>query len=131
MTMKEIDVLTKQRAEELKEQVKSMLSDVNDCLQELNLINEIQRLGVAYHFEAEIKDALHKMYDAHINGNDVSDDLHATALWFRLLRQQGCNVSSTFTVNLAGTLPLIVAKVLECSLSVCQRSVLCEIDKQD
>ncbi|XP_058072948.1 beta-cubebene synthase-like isoform X2 [Magnolia sinica] len=89
-----IDVLTKQRAEELKEQVKSMLSDVNDCLQELNLINEIQRLGVAYHFEAEIKDALHKMYDAHINGNDVSDDLHATALWFRLLRQQGYNVSS-------------------------------------
>ncbi|XP_058081685.1 sesquiterpene synthase TPS2-like [Magnolia sinica] len=90
----EIDVLTKERAEKLKEQLKRMLRNVSDSLQELNLINEIQRLGVAYHFEKEIKDALYRMYDAHINCDDVSDDLHAVALWFRLLRQQGYNVSS-------------------------------------
>ncbi|XP_058072945.1 sesquiterpene synthase TPS2-like isoform X2 [Magnolia sinica] len=90
----EIDEVTKRRAVKLKEQLKKMLLNVSDSLQELNLINEIQRLGVAYHFEKEIKDALSRMHDAHINGNDISDDLHAVALWFRLLRQQGYNVSS-------------------------------------
>ncbi|KAL5972718.1 hypothetical protein ACLOJK_039523 [Asimina triloba] len=48
----EIDASTKQRAEMLKQDVKKMLGHVSDSdLQEMNLINEIQRLGVAYHFE--------------------------------------------------------------------------------
>ncbi|XP_058104887.1 sesquiterpene synthase TPS2-like [Magnolia sinica] len=88
---KELDPCTKQRAEKLKEEVKKILSDVNNTVQKLNLIDAIQRLGVAYHFETDIEKELHRIYDDY-NGN--GDNLHAVALQFRLLRQQGYNVSS-------------------------------------
>ncbi|GKV02271.1 hypothetical protein SLEP1_g14728 [Rubroshorea leprosula] len=53
----------------------------------LHLIDPIQRLGIVYHFEIEIDNALEKI---HLSGVDhVEYDLHTTAVWFRLLRQQG------------------------------------------
>ncbi|KAL5998580.1 threalose-6-phosphate phosphatase [Asimina triloba] len=87
----EIDEQTKQRAEKLKHDVKKMLRDPS--IQELDLINEIQRLGVAYHFETEIRSALNRIYNAENNDND-EEDIYAVALRFRLLRQEGYNVSS-------------------------------------
>ncbi|KAL5972717.1 eukaryotic peptide chain release factor subunit [Asimina triloba] len=55
--MQEIDASTKQRAEMLKQDVKKMLGHVSDSdLQDMNFINEIQRLGVAYHFEFKDED---------------------------------------------------------------------------
>ncbi|KAL5998588.1 threalose-6-phosphate phosphatase [Asimina triloba] len=87
----EIDEQTKQRAEKLKHDVKKMLRDPS--IQELDLINEIQRLGVAYHFETEIRSALNRIYNAENNDND-DEDIYAVALRFRLLRQEGYNVSS-------------------------------------
>ncbi|XXG83105.1 hypothetical protein AAC387_Pa10g0940 [Persea americana] len=84
------DAQTQQRANELKEEVRRMLRTVDDHLQELNLIDAVQRLGVAYHFEEEIAQALLRMYKS---GRDYSDDLHAVALQFRLLRQGGYDVS--------------------------------------
>ncbi|KAL5998592.1 threalose-6-phosphate phosphatase [Asimina triloba] len=87
----EIDEQTKQRAEKLKHDVKKMLRDLP--IQELDLINEIQRLGVAYHFETEIRNALNRIYNAENNDND-GEDIYAVALRFRLLRQEGYNVSS-------------------------------------
>eukprot|EP00268_Persea_americana_P055950 TRINITY_DN6551_c0_g1_i3.p1 TRINITY_DN6551_c0_g1~~TRINITY_DN6551_c0_g1_i3.p1 ORF type:complete len:164 (+),score=31.07 TRINITY_DN6551_c0_g1_i3:138-629(+) len=83
------DAQTQQRANELKEEVRKMLRNVDDHLQELNLIDAVQRLGVAYHFQEEIAQALLRMYKS---GRDYSDDLHAVALQFRLLRQEGYNV---------------------------------------
>ncbi|XXG83123.1 hypothetical protein AAC387_Pa10g0954 [Persea americana] len=87
------DAFTQQRANELKQEVKTVLINVNDHLQELNLIDAIQRLGVGYHFETEIADALLRIYNASIAGKDDTDDLHMVALQFRLLRQEGYNVS--------------------------------------
>ncbi|KAL5972720.1 Trehalose-6-P synthase/phosphatase complex synthase subunit [Asimina triloba] len=80
----------------LKQDVKKMLDHVSDSdLQEMNLINEIQRLGVAYHFEAEINNALERICNKQKNENEINDgDLHAVALRFRLLGQHGYNVSS-------------------------------------
>ncbi|XXG79144.1 hypothetical protein AAC387_Pa09g0278 [Persea americana] len=86
------DELTQKRANELKEEVKRMLINVNDHLQELNLIDAIQRLGVAYHFESEIAEALLRIYNTY-DKEDDGDDLHTIALRFRLLRQEGCNAS--------------------------------------
>ncbi|XP_058088156.1 beta-cubebene synthase-like isoform X2 [Magnolia sinica] len=71
-----------------------MIFDINNSYQKMTLIDAIQRLGVAYHFEMDIEKELHRMYDDKIDNNDNGDNLRATALRFRLLRQQGYNVSS-------------------------------------
>ncbi|XP_077242064.1 beta-cubebene synthase-like [Tasmannia lanceolata] len=81
------------RVEELKEEVKMILSNVQGSLEELNLIDAIQHLGIGYHFEKEIDDALQQIFDSHVD-NFATDDLHVIALRFCLLRQQGYHVSS-------------------------------------
>ena len=64
--------------------------------QKLNLIDALQRLGVSYHFENEIEETLQQLHmtlhDSDDQEND--DDLYIVALQFRLLRQQGYNISS-------------------------------------
>lgn len=59
-------------------------------MQSLELIDSIQRLGVAYHFEKEINDILCRVHKMNIG----DDDLHAVALHFRLLRQQRYHITS-------------------------------------
>ncbi|KDP32193.1 hypothetical protein JCGZ_14941 [Jatropha curcas] len=58
-------------------------------LAKLELIDEVQRLGLKYQFELEIKDALNAVYSNTNNGWPYDDDLYATALRFRLFRQHG------------------------------------------
>ncbi|KAI5333400.1 hypothetical protein L3X38_023531 [Prunus dulcis] len=60
---------------------------------QLKLIDAIQRLGVAYHFEREIEEALERIHGTTYHDN-YDGDLHSVALGFRLLRQHGYNVSS-------------------------------------
>ncbi|KAF7847319.1 hypothetical protein BT93_L3090 [Corymbia citriodora subsp. variegata] len=90
--------------EELKGEVRQMLADVVDKpLLKLHLIDQIQRLGIEYHFEREIDEQLeqiHKSY-SQLNHEDFKgDDLHMVTLIFRLLQQQGYNVSSGVMVIL-------------------------------
>jgi len=87
-----------EQIEELKGEVRKMLAGVVDKpSQMLHLIDQIQRLGIDYHFEHEVDEQLeqiHKSYSQlHLEDFKV-DDLHMVALIFRLLRQQGYNVSS-------------------------------------
>ncbi|KAF3627344.1 putative polygalacturonase-like [Capsicum annuum] len=79
--------------EDLKEEVQKMLvMTPPKSLQKLELINSIQCLGIAYHFEREIEESLSYFYTSY--GEEwFSDNLHAVALSFRLLRQQGYYVS--------------------------------------
>ncbi|KAF8364721.1 hypothetical protein HHK36_033302 [Tetracentron sinense] len=87
------NVGVQQRIEELKKEVNRMLNLAsNEPMEEINLIDTLQRLGIAYHFEKEIGEALQRICDAQIDAND--DNLYAVALRFRLLRQQGYNVSA-------------------------------------
>ncbi|KAK9265977.1 hypothetical protein L1049_012550 [Liquidambar formosana] len=80
--------------EELKAEVRRKLV-VDDAAtdkpsQKLNMINGIQRLGVAYHFETEVADALEHIfltYDHIYNENNDDDALYNVALRFKLLRQ--------------------------------------------
>ncbi|XP_041993268.1 bicyclogermacrene synthase-like isoform X2 [Salvia splendens] len=77
-----------------KEMVGKLLAETSDDLPcKLELIDVIQRLGVEYHFEKEIKASLKYIHDKykHQNGKD-NDDLRIVALRFRLLRQEGYNV---------------------------------------
>ncbi|KAH0710993.1 hypothetical protein KY284_012420 [Solanum tuberosum] len=78
--------------EDLKEEVRKMLVMApSNSLEKLELINTIQCLGLAYHFESEIDESLSYMY-THYEEHWIGD-LHAIALCFRLLRQQGHYVS--------------------------------------
>ncbi|KAL5972791.1 hypothetical protein ACLOJK_039597 [Asimina triloba] len=89
-TDQKMDAWTK-RVEELKGEVKSLMSNLRGSVQEMELINDIQRLGVAYHFEKEIEEALHSIYASY--SSSAYDDLWTVSLRFRLLRQEGYNVS--------------------------------------
>ncbi|KAH0649958.1 hypothetical protein KY284_029870 [Solanum tuberosum] len=64
----------------------------SNSLEKLELINTIQCLGVVYHFEREIEEALSYMC-THYHEEYWIGDLHDIALCFRLLRQQGYYVS--------------------------------------
>ncbi|KDP31569.1 hypothetical protein JCGZ_14794 [Jatropha curcas] len=90
----EIVSVWSEEAEVLKKEVREMLSSSADKpLEQLNLIDAIQRLGIAYHFEEEIEAALKQIYTTYQNPNE-DDDLYTVALRFRLLRQEGYNVST-------------------------------------
>ncbi|KAG6523855.1 hypothetical protein ZIOFF_013742 [Zingiber officinale] len=80
-----------ERAEELKNEVRSMFQNVSTgVLQTMNLIDTIQLLGLDYNFMEEIDRALDHLKDV-----DMSKyGLYEVALHFRLLRQKGFNISS-------------------------------------
>ncbi|PSR84547.1 (-)-alpha-terpineol synthase [Actinidia chinensis var. chinensis] len=69
-----------------------MLDKVVDPLKGLELIDDLQRLGVFYHFEGEIKRVLESIHNNKYSCKWNKEDLHATALEFRLLRQHGYRI---------------------------------------
>ena len=92
-----------QEHEQLKEEVRKMLVETpdNSC-KKLELIDAIQRLGVAYHFESEIEASVRSMFAAYNDHGadeeqfmqeDGRNELHTVALAFRLLRHHGHYVS--------------------------------------
>lgn len=88
-----------ERVELLKQEVTKMLNETEGLLEQLELVDILQRLGVSYHFEREIKNILTNVHvknvRSHQNRKDRKrwEDLYATALEFRLLRQHGFNIS--------------------------------------
>ncbi|XP_050365371.1 (-)-alpha-pinene synthase-like [Argentina anserina] len=90
------EALSQQQVEELKVAVKhEVFTNEGDFALRLKLIDAIQRLGVAYHFQEEIEDALQHIHDTYRDDPcNNSDDLYTVALWFRLLRQHGYDISS-------------------------------------
>ncbi|XP_017979897.1 PREDICTED: probable terpene synthase 9 [Theobroma cacao] len=72
------------RLEELKQGAGDLLASMKEPRDQLDLINTMQRLGGAYHFEKDIKDILAKLVDA-----NIATDLYTAALQFRLIRQNG------------------------------------------
>ncbi|KAM4103192.1 hypothetical protein ACJW30_06G060600 [Castanea mollissima] len=87
--------------EELKEEVrKELLASSGHLSQQLGLIDALQRLGVAYNFEREIKEALEHIYATYNDAKD--DDLYNVSLHFRLLRQQGFKVSCATHLRVHG-----------------------------
>ena len=62
-------------------------------LDQLELIDILQRLGVSYHFENYIERILTIMHKDYAEDDGwKKEDLNATALEFTLLRQHGYNV---------------------------------------
>ncbi|KAK4401819.1 (R)-limonene synthase [Sesamum angolense] len=85
------------RVSELKVEVKKMLvqeKELSSVEELLELIDELQRLGISYHFEDEINQILGYLYEQKYGGGKNNTegkekDLYSTALEFRLLRQHG------------------------------------------
>ncbi|KAM5585250.1 (-)-alpha-pinene synthase-like [Rosa sericea] len=92
------EALWQQQVEELKVVVKREVftNGKGDFSHQLKLIDAIQRLGVAYHFEQEIEYALQHIHATYHDQDHYRDngDLYTIALCFRLLRQHGYDISS-------------------------------------
>ncbi|XP_076946540.1 (E)-beta-ocimene synthase, chloroplastic-like [Bidens hawaiensis] len=81
----------------LEEKVGAMLfAYENGCstLQLLELVDDIERLGLGYRFQDDITRVLDKV--ASINESQKEDELYASSLKFRLLRDHGYSVSQDF-----------------------------------
>ncbi|KAD4179587.1 hypothetical protein E3N88_28178 [Mikania micrantha] len=82
------------RANALKETVKMIIRrQMGNLSTTLEIIDDLQRLGIGYHFKDEIHDMLKMIYDH--NKNDAkwdAMDLNLKALGFRILRQHGYQV---------------------------------------
>ncbi|KAM4103732.1 hypothetical protein ACJW30_06G100300 [Castanea mollissima] len=76
------------RLKGLRQYIKTLLTSTKDQSFLLKLIDSMQRLGVAYHFEQEIEEVLKFQHP------DVTSDLYTTALQFRILREHGFSISS-------------------------------------
>ena len=75
------------KVEELKDEVRNELFVTGHLSQQLGLIDALQRLSVAYHFEREIQEALEHIYMTFNDKIDV-DDLYKVSLSFNLQRQE-------------------------------------------
>ncbi|PUZ68148.1 hypothetical protein GQ55_2G001900 [Panicum hallii var. hallii] len=85
------------QATTLKERVRRLLlqereDDDTAGRSRLGIIHRLQSLGIAYHFQEEIKGILLSMHRA--APSNLDDDLHSAALLFRMLRAQGIPAST-------------------------------------
>ncbi|KAM1373238.1 hypothetical protein ACFX2I_023963 [Malus domestica] len=69
----------------------SSTQGTTSTLSMLKLIDSMQRLGVAYHFEKEIEAVLTSLGSS--STASTSSDLHTVALQFRILREHGIPIS--------------------------------------
>jgi alpha-farnesene synthase len=81
------------RAQKLKEDVKGIFKEAVDLVAKLELIDSLNKLGIASHFDVEIKEALDSIASTKKKNPSPEEDLYTTALRFRLLRQHGYEVS--------------------------------------
>ncbi|XP_012084664.1 isoprene synthase, chloroplastic isoform X2 [Jatropha curcas] len=80
-----------------------MITDENaELLVVLDIIDNVQRLGLGYRFENEIRRALDRFVSSGIFDAAVNNGLHATALSFRLLREHGYKVSPDVLMKFKG-----------------------------
>ncbi|XP_057451300.1 myrcene synthase, chloroplastic-like isoform X3 [Lotus japonicus] len=81
----------------IREEVRTMLCKVESELDQLEFIDVLQRFGVDYHYENEIRKFLDDIYK--MDTLNEENDLYATALKFRLLRQHGYIISSDVFIH--------------------------------
>ncbi|XP_058071180.1 alpha-terpineol synthase, chloroplastic-like [Magnolia sinica] len=80
------------RIKKLHDAARHLILEASGPLDQLNLIDNIQRLGLGHLFNMEIEEVLSTISTDN-NDMGMADDVHGTALRFRLLRQHGYEVS--------------------------------------
>ncbi|KAK8969311.1 hypothetical protein KSP40_PGU008472 [Platanthera guangdongensis] len=81
------------RRDELKEYVRHLIGKEKCLVEQLELLDNLRQLGLSYHFELEIEDALKSMNSMESTNNELENNLHGTALLFRLLREYELDTS--------------------------------------
>ncbi|KAJ0806185.1 putative lyase [Helianthus annuus] len=87
-----------ERSRTLKEAVRTMICKGNEIqenpLSILNLIDDLQRLGISYNFVNEISNVLENIYCNYYKSHEewTKMDLNLKSLGFRLLRQHGYHI---------------------------------------
>lgn len=81
-----------ERAKKVEEEVRKVINGIDTKPLLLELIDDVQHLGLTYKFEKDIIKALEKIVSLDENEKHISE-LYYTALSFRLLRQHGFEVS--------------------------------------
>ncbi|KAK8943546.1 hypothetical protein KSP40_PGU006411 [Platanthera guangdongensis] len=81
------------RRDKLKEEVRHLIGEERGLVEQLELFDNLRQLGLSYHFELEIKNALRSINSAKNINNELENNLHGTALLFRLLREHGLYAS--------------------------------------
>ncbi|KAM3749479.1 hypothetical protein ACB098_05G188300 [Castanea mollissima] len=81
------------RVQKLKEDVRIIFANAVDSVAAFELIDSINKLGLASHFDMEIKEALDTIASTKKKISSPEEDLYTTALCFRLFRQHGYEVS--------------------------------------
>ncbi|KAI3716641.1 hypothetical protein L1987_67655 [Smallanthus sonchifolius] len=86
------------RSQTLKDVVRTMICKGNEMVENplsiLNLIDDLQRLGISYNFVNEISTVLESIYNNYYKSHEqwTKMDLNLKSLGFRLLRQHGYHV---------------------------------------
>ncbi|KAK8921852.1 Terpene synthase 10 [Platanthera zijinensis] len=80
--------------EKLKEDMRHLIHDdkQKDSVELLELVDNMRRLGVSYHYESEIKNLLRSISSSLLVSLENKKNMHASALLFRLLREYGFQV---------------------------------------
>lgn len=81
-----------EESDRLKEEARVMLLKLENPMDQLELIDIFERLGVDHHFGPEISNILESVYKS--KDTLKRNNLYVTALEFRLLRHHGYDVSS-------------------------------------
>ncbi|XP_020590460.1 terpene synthase 10-like [Phalaenopsis equestris] len=89
------------RRDKLKEEVRYLIGQQHDLIKQLELQDAMRRLGLDYHFNSEIKNLLNSISSSKQNIEDLilNNNLHGSALLFRLLREHGINNAPILRVD--------------------------------
>nr|QYM90046.1 terpene synthase [Phalaenopsis bellina] len=87
--------------EKLKIEVKCLIGQQYDLVEQLELVDIICQLGLEYHFDSEIKDLLKSISSSKENINNLmeNNNLYGLALLFRLVREHGITDASSLRAD--------------------------------
>ncbi|KAH6808484.1 hypothetical protein C2S51_029592 [Perilla frutescens var. frutescens] len=95
--MESIMEVEEENVKKMEMEIKRMLhhdeGDDVEALRLLELVDDIDRLGLGYKFEESINKSLEILQSSQILIDNIND-LHASALYFKLLRQHGHHIST-------------------------------------
>ncbi|KAI4331817.1 hypothetical protein L6164_016772 [Bauhinia variegata] len=96
--------------------VKGLFVEEKRDLAKLELVDSIQKLGLASHFQRETKEVLDNILTTQSSNSSVKENIYLSSLCFKLLRQHGYKVSTDTLSNFLVKNGKVLKKTLEGSV---------------